>query len=282
MFLTLNVESSTSVWEVSSNEPAQTTTLPISQTKGISDVDWGVDGTLLYTVHDGKNSNIWKQNAGEASARQLTFESDNYKPAISPDRRFVVFSSKRAGSLNIWRMGPDGSNPVRLTNGYYDDMASVTRDGKWVVYYAAKSINKVPVEGGVPVPLIEKPTNSPALSPNGRFLAFFTNDQQGEVAWHIEVYDLQTLVRTARIEPAEAINPAANLRWTPDGSELSYVSSADGASNVWQQPLLGGAPRQVTHFKDAEILSFSWSADGSQVVCVRNIKAYIPLLFRLH
>jgi Tol biopolymer transport system component len=179
-------------------------------------------------------------------------------------------------------MGPDGSNPVRLTSGWYEDLASVTRDGRWVVFYAASSIMKVPIEGGIPIKLVEKPTYSPALSPDGRLLAFFSNDQQGGPLWHIEVYDLQTLDRTVRIEPADATNPSVNLRWTPDSRELSYVSSADGESNIWQQPLDGGAPRQITHFKDAEILSFSWSADGSQVVCVRNIKAYIPLLFRLH
>jgi serine/threonine protein kinase/Tol biopolymer transport system component len=282
LFLTLNVEANTSVWQISSKEPAQTATLPISQTKGISDVDWSVDGSLLYTVNDGRNTNIWRQGAGETGARQLTFESDNSKPVTSPDLRFIVFTSKRAGSLNIWRMNPDGSHPVQLTNGLYEDMASVTSDGSWVIYYAASSIMKVPIEGGIPVKLIKTPTYSPALSPDGRLLAFFTNDQEGGTAWHIEVYDLQTLVRKARIEPADAANPSVNLRWTPDSRELSYVSNADGASNILQQSLDGGAPRQITRFKDAEILSFSWSADGSQVVCVRNIKAYIPLLFRLH
>jgi serine/threonine protein kinase/Tol biopolymer transport system component len=282
MFLTLNVESNTSVWQVSSKESTQSATLPISHTRGISDVDWSTDGTLLYSVNDGRNINIWRQSPGETSARQLTFESLNYKPATSPDGRFIVFTSKRAGSQNIWRMNTDGSNPVRLTSGGYEDMASVTRDGKWVVYYAARSIMKVPTDGGTPIKLVEKPTYSPALSPDGRLLAFFTNDKQGGDPWHIEVYDLQTLDRIARIEPADAANPLGNLRWTPDGRELSYVSAADGESNIWQQPLGGGAPRQITHFKDAEILSFSWSADGSQVVCVRNSKAYIPLLFRLH
>jgi Tol biopolymer transport system component len=282
MFLTLNVEANTSVRQVSSKEPTQSAMLPISQTKGISDVDWGVDGSLLYTISDGRNTNIWRQGAGEPSARQLTFESDNSKPVMSPDLRFIVFTSKRAGSLNIWRMNPDGSHPVRLTSGWYEDLASVTRDGAWVIYYAAHSIMKVPIEGGVPIKLIEKPTYSPVVSPDGRHLAFFSNDQQGGTAWHIEVYDLQTLVQKARIGPVDVANPFLNLRWTPDSRELSYVSNADGASNIWQHSLDGGAPRQITRFKDADILSFSWSADGSQVVCVRNTKAYIPLLFRLH
>ena len=33
-------------------------------------------------------------------------------------------------------------------------------------------------------------------------------------------------------------------------------------SNIWRQPLTGGPPVQITHFRTGEIFSFAWSPDG--------------------
>jgi len=52
-----------------------------------------------------------------ASLRQLTFEADNFKPALSSDARYVVFVSTRAGAMNIWRMSADGTQMKQLTSG---------------------------------------------------------------------------------------------------------------------------------------------------------------------
>jgi len=32
--------------------------------------------------------------------------------------------------------------------------------------------------------------------------------------------------------------------------------------NVWEQPLAGGLPKQVTHFTSDRIFYFDWSRDG--------------------
>jgi len=42
----------------------------------------------------------------------------------------------------------------------------------------------------------------------------------------------------------------------------------------------GGQPRQLTDFKDAEILSFAWSPRGHEIVCVLSVKTYTPVLVR--
>jgi Tol biopolymer transport system component len=39
----------------------------------------------------------------------------------------------------------------------------------------------------------------------------------------------------------------------------------DGVSNIWIQPLDGGAPKQITHFKSDQIFWFEWSPDGKQL-----------------
>ena len=60
------------------------------------------------------------------------------------------------------------------------------------------------------------------------------------------------------------------MRWRSDGRALTYVATIDGVSNIWEQLLDGGEPRQITHFKDEQIFSFAWSADGQQLACVRG------------
>jgi Tol biopolymer transport system component len=221
--------------------------------------------------------------------RQLTFEADNFKPAQSNDGRYVLFVSTRTGTMNIWRMNADGTQPKQLTNGTYEDVPSVTPDGRWVIYRTGNSIKKVSIDGGNAIKLFDKSALCPVLSPNGKLLAIFTNDQPESHTWHIEVYDLSSLAVVNRFELPESttpfnglrLTPDNRLRWTVDGSGLAYISRADGTSNVWVQSFKGGSPQQLTHFKDANILSFAWSADGKQLACVRMTKAYVPVLVRL-
>ncbi len=288
LFLTLNVEEDSSVWKVSAAGGARPEVTGVTQRKGVSEILWDGAGKFLYTVSDGTHTNLWVQEPG-ASVRQLTFEADNFKPAQSDDGRYVVFVSTRAGAMNVWRMNGDGTQLKQLTNGAYEDVPSVTPDGRWVIYRTGNSIRKVSIDGGEAIKLLDKSALCPVLSPDGRLLAFFTNDRPESQTWHIEVYDLNSLAVVRRFELPESttpfnglrLTPDNRLRWTTDGSGLAYVSRADGASNVWLTPLEGGAVHQLTYFKDANMLSFAWSSDGKQLACVRMTKAYVPVLVRL-
>jgi serine/threonine protein kinase/dipeptidyl aminopeptidase/acylaminoacyl peptidase len=288
LFLTLNIEEDSSVWQVSAADGAQPDILSVAPRKGVAEILWCGDGRFIYTISDGNNTNLWMHEPG-AVMRQLTFEADNFKPALTPDGRYIVFVSTRGGAMNIWRTNADGTQPVRLTGGSYEDVPSVTPDGRWVIYRTGNGIRKVSIDGGPVTKLFEKSALCPILSPDGRLLAFFTNDQPNSDKWHVEVYDLGAMTVIKRFELPEAttpfnglrLTPDNRLRWTPDGSGLTYVSRADGAANVWIQPLAGGAPRQLTFFKDAELPSFTWSPEGKQLACIRSTKAYVPVLVRL-
>jgi Tol biopolymer transport system component len=59
---------------------------------------------------------------------------------------------------------------------------------------------------------------------------------------------------------------SAGLRWSPDGNGLQYTLTRSGATNVWEQPLTGGDPHQVTKFASGRIFSFAWSGDGKQLL----------------
>jgi Tol biopolymer transport system component len=63
------------------------------------------------------------------------------------------------------------------------------------------------------------------------------------------------------------------VRWSRDGHELYYISSSKDGTNIWAQPLNGGAPRQTTHFEGVDLFSFDWSEDGKQLTLSRGFQA---------
>jgi Tol biopolymer transport system component len=70
------------------------------------------------------------------------------------------------------------------------------------------------------------------------------------------------------------------MQWSEDGQALTYINTVNGVSNIWSQPLAGGAPVQLTDFKSEEISNFAWSPDGSQLVCVRGVFSTDIVLLR--
>jgi Tol biopolymer transport system component len=60
------------------------------------------------------------------------------------------------------------------------------------------------------------------------------------------------------------------LSWSPDGRALVYVLTKGDVSNLWQQPLDGGAPKQITNFNSGRIWNFAYSRDGRQLALARG------------
>lgn len=286
VFVTRSIERSSSIWRLLLKD-SQPATINVEQKKGLGEVERGTEGRLIHSVFDGKHINLWLQDA--SGKRQLTFEADNSKPTMSPDGRYIVFCSTRAGGMNIWRINSDGTQPLQLTTGTYQDLPSITADSKWIVYRTGKDVRKVSIDGGPPIVLFKREVQGPAISPDGGLLAFFVNDQPDSQEWHIEIYDLKSGSIAKRFAVPDSTSPFNGmihtpdnrLRWTPDGKGLAYVSSFGGASNIWLQPLDGGPFRKLTDFQDAEITSFAWLNDGREIVLVRDTRAYVPVLVRL-
>src|SRR5262249_19695316 len=56
-------------------------------------------------------------------------------PEYSPDGKFINFNSVRSGSMQIWRMNPDGSNPEQITNdGWNNWFPHASPDGQWIAF----------------------------------------------------------------------------------------------------------------------------------------------------
>lgn len=61
-----------------------------------------------------------------------------------------------------------------------------------------------------------------------------------------------------------------SLRWSPDGTALQYLLTRSDATNLWEQPLQGGEPRQMSRFNTGRIFNFTWTRDRKHLLLARG------------
>lgn len=100
---------------------------------------WSANNKNIYYVaqRDTAIYNIYKMPVKGGKEEQLTFNTEGYVdgPEESPDGKFVYYNDNASGTMQIWRMKPDGSDPEQLTFDEYNDWyPHVSPDGKWIVF----------------------------------------------------------------------------------------------------------------------------------------------------
>ncbi len=240
--------------------------------EGIYGLAWTPDGRVVYPSLASGAPDIWIMNADGTGQKQLAVDAGaNLHPKITPDGRYIVFMSLRNDQANIWRMNLDGSNPKQLTNGNNDWDPAVTPDSRWVIYTAQRSgmpyLWKVSIDGGDAVQLTDKYTNSPEVSPDGKWIVCsYRKDVNSTWRYAIIPYEGG--------EPSKVfdlLGKKGNFRWSPDGRSLHYLRDTQGGvTNVWSLRLDDKPPKQLTDFKTDQIYNFAWSPDGKQLVTARG------------
>jgi Tol biopolymer transport system component len=220
---------------------------------------WTPDGKIVYSSDASGNRDLWIMDADGGNQRQLTSDAGtNFSPVVSPDNRYVVFvSDRKEAKHTIWRMEIDGSNPVQLTNGNYDRNPAFSPDGRWIVYtsmgVSQPNLWRVSIDGGEPAKLNNNFSVAPQVSPDGKQIACYFWDEKPDTQLVI------ALIPFEGGQPTKTFNlPAQFVRWTLDGSALTYIDSRGGVSNLWSQPIDGGKPTQLTDFKADQIFAFEW------------------------
>jgi Tol biopolymer transport system component len=169
--------------------------------------------------------NIWLYDLERGALDRLTRDGQDFGPEWSTDGQFVMYSSNRSGTYSTWRARADGTGapePVDLGGIPYpfdtasihptDDVIALTWSGDLFVYTPGS---------GEAQPWFDSPAfeATPAFSPDGRWLAYATNDQgpnQVYVRSYPDAGNRRVVSRDGGAEP----------RWARDGSEL-YFRSGD-------------------------------------------------------
>jgi Tol biopolymer transport system component/DNA-binding winged helix-turn-helix (wHTH) protein len=238
---------------------------------GMSGLGLLSDGRIAYTaVQSGDTGKIWLMSPDGTERRQLSADSGHDISAVaSPDGRYVVFASNRSGNFEIWRIDIDGSNLTRLTTSKGSNSPSISPDGRWVVYLSTDdhSLYRVPIEGGEPMRVAGEAVGVSAVSPDGKSIAYFS---QGKQSWGIDVSSFESGSLIKRFEIGSHSLSNTSLKWTPDGAALLYTDSPGGVGNIWMQRLAGSPPKQLTNFKADGLFRFDVSGDGRNLVCARG------------
>jgi eukaryotic-like serine/threonine-protein kinase len=271
-FVTVQKQTLSRIWTLRKGESKATAITP-----GLSryyDLSAAPDGKIVYASDASGIADIYEMGAGGAEVRQLTTEGGrNYAPDVSLDNRYVVFHSNRAGVFQIWRTERDGARPKQLTFGTSESTwPAFSPDGKWIVYQHFEpgmpyGIWRVSSEGGAPERVTEGMAIRATISPDGKLLAFWYNDEKDDSRWKLKVIQFEggATFNVFDVAPTVQVNWDSSLRWSTDGRYLTYVDHRGGIDNIWGQPIDGGAPKQLTNFEDSKILAFDWMKDGSLV-----------------
>src|SRR6266550_3663825 len=189
------------------------------------------DGKWLAVtrVANAEPSNVWIKRLDRGPSIKLTLEGmDNYGPGWTPDGRSVTFSSTHAtGAVDLWTKRVDGGAPAvmqlhRKGNLYN---ARWSPDGKWLLFQtdiatpgAGDILGIRPGMDTAPVPVVATPFTemSPAFSPNGRWLAYASNETGAD-----EIY-VVPFPNTGAGKRAISAGGGTEPLWSHRGNELFY------------------------------------------------------------
>src|SRR5438552_5745534 len=55
-------------------------------------------------------------------------------------------------------------------------------------------------------------------------------------------------------------------RWSPDGTQIAFLSDREKPAQLWLMPSDGGEARKLTALEDGEIGAPAWAPDGRRLV----------------
>ena len=267
--ITLQKQTVANLWITPNNDAARSE--EIAPASGVSYMRRTLDGRFIFVA----NRNIWTMNADGSVRQQLTKDQGrNWSPSMTPDGRYIVYTSTRNNISHIWRMDADGSNQRQLTFGDQQWSPNISPDGKWIIYAGVDGKEfptawKIPIEGGTPVRVSTSEAFAIYVSPRDGKMAFEPVDRpEGQIKISVISPEGGEPVKTLTLPKTKA---SAYVHWTPDGRAIAFTDSRDGEANIWTLAVDGESEaKPLTNFKTESIFDFAWSADGKQLAAIRG------------
>lgn len=219
----------------------------------------------------------------------------------APANGRIAWVANIGGRRNIWVAEPDpqGRKYISRQLTHYDEddgqelsAPEFTHDAGTIIYVRGESAqgeaHPVPnpalfpqgarqqiwaVSAGGGTPRLLGEGHSPAVAPNGKILAYLLKGQ----IWTIRLDD-----PNAKPEQLlETRGSATDLRWSPDGARLAFVSGRDDHSFVAVYTL---ADKSLTYLDPSTDLDgqFVWSPDSTRVAFLRIPSMKDSILFEPH
>ncbi len=244
------------------------------------------DGTkFVYTPIDrdfrswkryrgGRAQDVWIYDLAANTSLQLTADrATNHQPMWVGDTVYFV-SDRNDTKLNLYAIAPSGGEPQKLTDfrdfdvlwpsAGSDAIVFEKGGGIWHFDPATRQAREVPIRVTG-----DAPDTQPRFVKAGDFVESFGLSPAGERA----VFGARGEVFTVPAKEGEPRNlsrtPDArehSVSWSPDGTQVAWLSDASGEYEIWVQAQDGRSePRRVT--TDGDIWRFApvWSPDAKKL-----------------
>lgn len=236
----------------------------LGQAHPSSEIAW----TATDRERDGATPHIWRLDLDHALTFNFSRHSTlDFSPVWSPDGNSLLLLSNRDSGMHLYIAPADGGAAVRLTPqpGYYVGFR-VSADGERVVFIgvqgAAQTLYSVRADGsdltmltqetheidgmlmdiGMDAGSIAPQQSRPALSLRFREgvwgLYMAQSEAGGTMGWRW----LASVGRGSNEFPA----------WSPDGTQVAYISDIEGTSDIYTVEVATGIIRRRTHDEAVE------------------------------
>jgi serine/threonine-protein kinase len=240
--------------------------------------------SVALTQSGGDGTHVWVKDLVGGTLLRLALSTGTFdRPTWTPDGTSVTYRGGSATERGVWTRRADASQPaeraVELEAGLVAYEAVWSPDGTWLVIRATRPgtlrdiLAMRPGVDSVPRPLIASAAEeySPDISPNGRWIAY-TSNESGQEEVYVRPFD-----DPGRARWAVSVVAVSLKKWSRDGREIFYRSHVGEVTRrtVAETPDLSLGPVEslfdATGFRtDHYHRAYDIAPDGGRFLMVRR------------